>query len=70
MQAQYRIANKHIIKINSRRNNKNYNKRLSTKKCIYILCLVKCGLKCKLVRVFTNITVSKIACNTIKVNKL
>ena len=33
--------------------------------CIYVLCLVKCGLKCKLVRVFTNITVSKIACNTI-----
>ena len=31
MQAQYRIANKHIIKINSKINNKKYNRRLSTK---------------------------------------
>ena len=65
MQAQYRITNKHIIKINSKRNDKKIQL-----KCIYVLCLVKCGIKCKLVRVFTNITASKIACNTIKVNKL
>ena len=31
MQAQYRIANQHTIKINSKRNKKKYNKRLSTK---------------------------------------
>ena len=31
MQAQYRIANKHIIKINSKRNNKKIQQRLSTK---------------------------------------
>ena len=66
MKAQYRIANKHIIKINSKRN----TTKACQLKCIYVLCLVKCGLNCKLVRVFTNITVSKIACNTIKVNKL
>ena len=69
MQAQYRIANKHIIKINSRRNN-NEKIQLKTVNVDQVLCLVKCGLKCKFVRVFTNITVSKIACNTIKINKL
>ena len=59
MQAQYRIANKHIIKINSKRNKKKTTKDCQLK-CIYVLCLVKCGLKCKLVRVITNITVSKL----------
>ena len=70
MQAQYRIANKHIIKINSKRNNKKNTTKDCQLKCIYVLCSVKCRIKCKLVRVFTNITVSKIACNTIKINKL
>ena len=77
MQAQYIIAIQHIIKINSKRyiiiikrnRIKNTTKDCQLK-CIYVLCLVKCGLRCKLVRVFTNITVSKIACNTIKVNKM
>ena len=49
------------------------NKKIQQKtvnQSAYVLCLVKSGLKCKLVRVFTTITVSKIACNSIKVNKL
>ena len=66
-QAQYIIANQHIIKINSKRNNLINTTKDCQLKCIYVLCLV---ILCKLVRVFTNITVSKIACNTIKVNKL
>ena len=70
MQAQYRITNRHIIKINGKINNQKNTPKDCQLNCIYVLCLVKCGLKCKLVRVFTNITVSKIACNTIKVNKL
>ena len=38
MQAQYTIANQHIIKINSKRNNfKKYNKRLSTKVHIWFV---------------------------------
>ena len=70
MQAHYIIAIQHIIKINSKRNRIKNTTKDCQLKCIYVLCLVKCGLRCKLVRVFTNITVSKIACNTIKVNKL
>ena len=45
MQAQNRLANKHIIKINSKRNNKNIQPKDCQLKCIYVLCLVKCGLK-------------------------
>ena len=70
MQAQYIIAIQHIIKINSKRNRIKNTTKYCQIKCIYVLCLEKCGLRCKLVRVFTNITVSKIACNTIKVNKM
>ena len=68
MQAQYIIAIQHIIKINSKRNRIKNTTKDCQLKCIHVLCLVKCGLRCKLV--FTNITVSKIACNTIKVNKM
>ena len=47
MQAQYRITNKHIIKINSKRNDKKNTTKDCQLKYIYVLCLVKCGLKCK-----------------------
>ena len=44
-QAQYRIGNKHIIKINSKINYKKNTTKDCQLKCIYVLCLVKCGLK-------------------------
>ena len=39
MQAQYRIANKHIIKINSKKNIKKNTTKDFQLKCIYVLCL-------------------------------